>query len=210
MAEERRLSKDEERRSKLFAEVSSKLSEEGYSELELTTTAAMGNILGTVIGFLFALPFIIPFTLLNGWFRRDEPDHPAVFVLCLFIFLVSIVIHELIHGFTWGIFAPHHFKSVAFGVIWQALTPYCSCKEPLKPAHYIAGLLMPCITLGVIPAVIAIITGNSLIMMYAALMIICAGGDLFILCLIIKKKPRKKDVLFLDHPTAIGLVCFVR
>ena len=76
--------------------------------------------------------------------------------------------------------------------------------------HYIAGLLMPCITLGVIPAVIAIITGNSLIMMYAALMIICAGGDLFILCLIIKKMPRKKDVLFLDHPTAIGLVCFVK
>jgi hypothetical protein len=210
VAEERKLSKDEERRSKLFAEVSSRLNAEGYSELELTTTAAMGNILGTGIGCLFAAPFIVVFALLNGFFRENEPNHPGVFLLCLFIFLVSIVVHELIHGFTWGIFAPNHFKSVAFGVIWQALTPYCSCKEALKPAHYIAGLLMPCIALGVVPAVIAIITANSLIMMYAALMIICAGGDLFILCLIIKKKPRKKDILFLDHPTAIGLVCFVK
>ena len=39
--------------------------------------------------------------------------------------------------------------------------------------------------------------------------VICAGGDLLIFFLIMKSK-LKGDVLFLDHPTDVGLAAFVK
>ena len=50
----------------------------------------------------------------------------------LIVFMILIVVHELIHGFTWGMFAQSKLKAISFGFIWQYLTPYCTCKEPLK------------------------------------------------------------------------------
>lgn len=209
MAEQRQLTEDEQKRSELFREVSEKLTAEGYEVTQLTTTAVVGNVVGTLIGFVFAVPFVALYVILNGWFGSDI-GHPIWMIVAFVAFLVCIVVHELIHGGTWMIFTKGKKKSIAFGFILKTLTPYCSCKEPLKAGHYVAGLIMPCIILGVIPSVIATIIVNPILLLFGAVMIICAGGDLMILCLIIAKKPRHKEVLFLDHPTDIGLMCFMR
>ena len=50
-------------------------------------------------------------------------------ILCL------IIVHELIHGITWAIFAKNHFHAIDFGIVWSTLSPYCTCFKPLKNAH---------------------------------------------------------------------------
>lgn len=62
--------------------------------------------------------------------------------------LMLTVVHELIHGITWGIFAEKHFQSINFGVIWKMLTLYCHCSVPLKKWQYVLGAAMPTLVLG--------------------------------------------------------------
>ena len=125
------------------------------------------------------------------------------------ILIASIIIHELLHGTDWIIFTKGKFKSIAFGVVWQALMPYCTCKEPLRKGHYIVGLVLPFIILGIIPCIIACAIGSIALLLFGCMMIVCAGGDLLILVLILKTG-LKGDVLFLDHPTDVGLAAFVK
>lgn len=61
---------------------------------------------------------------------RIESSFQEIIALLAALFLL-IVIHEAIHGLTSGIFAKGHRNAIAFGVIWEMLTPYCTCAEPL-------------------------------------------------------------------------------
>ena len=87
--------------------------------------------------------------------------------------------------------------------------PYCTCKEPLRKGQYITGLLLPFIILGVIPGIFSCIFASFPLFIYSVMMMICAGGDILIFFLIMKSK-LKGDVLFLDHPTDVGLAAFVK
>lgn len=49
----------------------------------------------------------------------------------LLMIIALIVIHELIHGLTWGYFAKNCLKSIDLGMIWTMLTPYCTDAEHL-------------------------------------------------------------------------------
>lgn len=82
-------------------------------------------------------------------------------VLCL------TILHELIHGITWGIFAKNHFHSIDFGIIWSSFAPYCTCSEPLKKWQYLLGTAMPTLVLGGGAAVVAVIT-NQIILFFLA------------------------------------------
>ena len=203
----RKLTKDEIERKKRFEELSAELTGKGYKIKNLTITPGMANVLGTAIGFGAASPFFLIYLLTGSDHNNDNSF--AVFIVFFVLFLVSIVVHELLHGTGWGLFAENHFKSIAFGVVWSALMPYCTCKVALKKGQYIVGLLLPCIVLGIIPSVIACIIGNFMLLCYGGFMTICAGGDLLVFVLILKAK-LKGDVLLLDHPTDVGLVAFVR
>ena len=68
---------------------------------------------------------------------------------------------------------------------------------------------MPCIVLGIIPAVLACFFADTFLLAFGFVMTVCAGGDLMIFLMILKSK-LKGDVLFLDHPTDVGLAAFVR
>ncbi|MBR2523317.1 MAG: DUF3267 domain-containing protein [Clostridiales bacterium] len=204
---ERKLSKDEIRRRENFLKVTSELESEGYVKKDLTTSAMTANVAGTGIGALCAAPLMVLFFVLGGSMVIE--DSPALFFVTIVAFLVSIVVHELLHGITWSLFARDHFKNIAFGFIVEALTPYCTCKVPLKKGQYIAGLLMPFLILGIIPGIIGAFTGNMYISIFGALSIVGAGGDLLIFSMILRNKENGK-VLYLDHPTEVGLVTFVK
>lgn len=88
------------------------------------------------------------------------------FVLFLCIVLFGVIVHELIHGITWAIFAKDGFKSIKFGVLWKMITPYCHCKEVLTVRQYSIGGIMPAIILGIIPAIIGIAIGNLWILLF--------------------------------------------
>lgn len=118
---------------------------------------------------------------------------PAIFV--------GIVVHELIHGLTWACFVKNGWKSISFGVMWKLLTPYCHCDEPMHIPGYMMGAMMPCIVLGIIPAIIALCIGNLPLLAWGILFISAAAGDIWMTWLLTKEN---KKSMVLDHPTEAG------
>ena len=200
------MTKDEERRTAVFEAETQRFLSEGYESRDITTTALIANVAGTLLGALAAAPFVVIYLLFAA---RDNDIGTIGFFVTFGVFLVSIVVHELIHGFTWGLFTKNGFRSIAFGVIWEYLTPYCSCKEALSRRKYIAGGVMPGIVLGIIPLIVSCIIGYLPLMLYGGVMTICAGGDFLILSMIMRDKKNREEY-FLDHPTKIGLVKFYK
>ncbi|MCK5103006.1 MAG: DUF3267 domain-containing protein [Cyclobacteriaceae bacterium] len=120
------------------------------------------------------------------------------------ILLISIITHELLHGLGWSIYAKNGRKSIKFGVNWKFLTPYCHCKEPLLLNKYRFGSVLPAIILGIIPSIIAIITGHLGLMAFGFFFTFAAGGDFLILWLL--RNENSTDFVQ-DHADKIG--CFI-
>ena len=205
---QRKLTKAEQERLDFFYKKSQEIEAQGYVSKPLTVSIVKANTVSMLYGFLVSLPFIILFNITSrntnafkegeNYFRNN---------LLFFIFMIaSIVIHELIHGATWSLFTKDGFKSIAFGVIWKSLNPYCTCKETLSYRHYFLGLIMPCVILGIIPCIISLFNHNLWFFIFGVYNIFAASGDLMIGKLLLSNK--NSDALYLDHPTDIGLVCF--
>ena len=127
-----------------------------------------------------------------------------IFTIIMFLLTIGIILHELIHGITWAKFTKNGFKSIRFGVLWKFLTPYCHCKEPLLIKHYIIGAIMPAIILGLLPAIISLITGNVILLIFGIFFTMAAFGDFMIVFLLIKEN---KNSLVQDHPSEVG--CYI-
>ena len=205
--EERKLTAAEQRRLENFEKIAKELEAQGYEKKNLTTTAALANTLGFGYGIILAVLFGVPYVI-GGFNKTGVAETPVWGILTMVLFLVSIVIHELIHGITWSIGMKGGFHNVEFGFIVQYLTPYCTCKVPMKKARYILGSLMPCIVLGIVPCILSYLTGSAYLLAFGVLMIISAGGDLLVTQMILTNKAKGKEQLYFDHPTEIGLALF--
>ena len=163
-----------------------------------------------LLAILTTLPFILIFGILFFVVNRGVAIELSLGVelIAFASFITLVVIHELIHGFTWGLFAKNHFKAISFGVVWKSLNPYCTCSDPLTRTQYIIGSFMPTLILGFGLAIIATILGNFAMWCVSAFMILGGGGDFLIILKILKYKTQSKDVMYLDHPYKIGLVVF--
>lgn len=157
--------------------------------------------------------YVLPFYLLWGhrytWVAikasLDNGLGAAAGGWAMFLLLGGIVVHELVHGITWAIFAKRGFRSIRFGVLWKMLTPYCHCKEPLRVRQYIIGALMPAIILGFTPAMLAMALGSAKLLVFALFFTVAAMGDFMIIQLIRKERA---DTLVLDHPSEAGCDVF--
>lgn len=125
-------------------------------------------------------------------------------VLFLLLFLISIPVHEGLHGLTWGICCRNHFKSIRFGIMKDSGTPYCHCMEPLRFGSYLAGGLMPFFLLGIVLFFISLFMHSFLLLLLSVINILCAGGDTTIAWMLL----RYRDAEILDHPTDCGFVAF--
>lgn len=206
----RKLSPKEQKRLNVFEETCERLSLEGYKKTDLTISIVKANL----FVFLLAIPVVAIGVLLFAWknpisLLTPSPQGSLLFVA---LFMVLIVVHELVHGLTWSVYAEHHFKDIDFGFMKEYLTPYCTCSTPLPKRQYIMGALMPCIVLGIIPTVIGILLGSSLLFWIGIIMTLSAGGDIMIVCKVVafKEQSDSKEVLIYDHPTQAGSVIFER
>jgi hypothetical protein len=204
----RKLSAKEQRRLNVFEETCERLSQQGYKRNDLTISIVMANL----FVFLLAIPVVAIGVLLFAWknpisLLTPTPQGSLLFVV---VFVVLIVVHELIHGVTWSLYAEHHFKDIEFGFMKEYLTPYCTCTTPLLKSHYIMGALMPCIVLGILPAAIGILFGSHLLFWIGIVMILAAGGDIMIVMKLLayKSQSGSKEILIYDHPTQAGSVIF--
>ena len=173
---------------------------------ELTISAGKAN--------LFSLAFIplivavlIAFIAIWGDKLKDELTVEQLINSSFWtvpIIIGGIIVHELIHGITWAFFTKQGFRSIRFGIIWKALTPYCHSKEPLKAWQYRLGAVMPAIILGFLPLIIAFLNGALGILAFGLLFTLAASGDFIILWLL---RNTQKDTWVEDHPSKPG--CYV-
>lgn len=201
---ERKLSKAEARRKKAFEVLNAQMQEQGYKTVELKIGALQANMLALVVAAPFLLAVIVPYAVLHG----NPLAQNYNMVLFIVAMLVGIVVHELIHGLTWSFFTKDGWKSIEFGVIWQYLTPYCTCSEPMKKVPMLLAAIMPTLVLGILPAIVGIILGQALFLLFGVVMIAGGGGDMLIILNILKYKTEAKEVLFMDHPYEIGTFVF--
>lgn len=207
---DRKLSKAEERRLAHFTEVREALIRDGYTENELTIGIVRANVYVLLMTVPVCLITGIPFLAINRGRIRMWDSPFAGWLIFVIALLVLIVVHELLHGLTWGIFAQDHFKSIEFGFMKEYLTPYCTCRVPLKMGEYIAGALMPLIILGIIPVIAAIFSGSFLLLAIGIVMILSAGGDILIVLKLLRFRSSANERLIFDHPTQAGSVVFER
>ena len=203
----RRLTRSEEARLGEFESRITELEEAGYIRKDLTADPERANFLGTLYGFLTAMPFLILFFLLNLVSSLTRDKGGILWGVCLIaIYFILTLLHELIHGLTWSCFAKDGSRSISFCIIRSSLNPCCSCSEPLSGTHYLTGLLMPWFVLGILPCILAVILHSGYLMLLGAVMAMSAGGDLLTALMILKNKSGG-SALYLRHPTDIGSVC---
>ena len=179
-----------------------RLQPEGSKKVVIDIVKA--NVFGVVLMVVSAILFLVPFFLI--W--KDRKPISTMLVefgdsipVLLVLMFVGIVVHELIHGLTWAYFAKNGWKSISFGVMWKMLTPYCHCDEPMSIPGYMCGAMMPCIVLGVIPAVAALFIGSLPLLAWGVFFIAAAGGDIWMTWLLTKENPKS---MVLDHPSEAG------
>lgn len=154
----------------------------------------------------------LPFFLIYGFdmFSLSDLKIGKMLSGTLLFFVVLVLgalLHELLHGLTWAIFAKKHWKSISFGIKWEYLTPYCHCDEPLTKLHFLLGALMPLFVMGLIPAFVSCFTGSFKLWFFGFFFTIAAGGDIIASWMLRKVK---NNEWVLDHPSELGFIVEVK
>ena len=204
----RKLTPAEEKRLRRFEALCESMEEKGWRKSDLTVGIVRANVLTMVM----AVPICAAAVLL---FRRLNPTSPwslsgKQMILWLLGLLVLTAVHEGIHGLTWSLFTPNGLRDIEFGFMKQYLTPYCTCGTPLGKGPYIAGALMPLILLGILPWIVSLLCGSTLLLYLSLVMILAAGGDMLIVFELLRHRPGAAEQLVCDHPTQAGSVLFER
>ena len=203
---EKDLTKEEKKRLDKFDKVCEELESKGYERHDFLISVEKANTTGYLIPLPFVVIYILLYFLLGNKFVFDDiADHLLLFFL---LALVSLFIHEGLHGITHAIFARNHFKDIDFGVIIKKLTPYCTCCSYEKKYQYILAAGMPFIILGVVFGTITLFLNSTLLFFLTTVNFMGTSGDLLVIILVLRNKSKKKDVLYYDHPTDVGVVMF--
>ena len=203
---ERPLTEAEKKRLEKFENFCDEMEEKGYRITALTAGIKEANTKALLVFLPFGILFFILFFAVNSVEKFSATV--GGFVVLIVAFLVFSVVHELLHGIVWGLFAENKFRDIEFGYIKEYFTPYCTCKAPLKKGPYLVGALTPLLILGILPCVISVFTGSFLLLIFGLCMIGGAGGDVLISLRLLKQRSNAGEVLYLDHPTKAGSVMF--
>lgn len=209
MSSERKLTKAEEKRADRFEEEAQRLKAEGYEETQCTVDILKANLLAVVVMIPFVLLIAIPYLMLHGVGKITSlSSYLLSLALFIFIIMAEFALHEGIHGLTWGLLNKEGFSAIEFGFIREYATPYCYCGTTLGKGQYIIGSVMPTLVLGFLQGLLAILTGNFLILALAVVMMFGGGGDFLITGKLLAYRQKKQILLVQDHPTELGFVAF--
>lgn len=189
---------------------------EYYKKELLTFDLAKLNLYGFIASIPITLIYVISFYLIwsqefsieglkKMGLKKELVEYAFEYSFSIvFIMLLGVVIHELIHGITFSFFTKTGFKAIKFGVLWKMLTPYCHCTEPLFVKHYRIGGIMPAVVLGFLPFIYSLLFGNIFCLIFAIFFTMAAIGDFYIIYLL---RNENKNSMVLDHPSEVG--CFI-
>ena len=178
--DKRKLTEKELKRKNDFEKISSEMQQKGYKMKNVVINTQKAKYLALLVMFPFmALTFWL-YNKVNG-FNLDGISWGYAVALPLLI-LCLIIVHELIHGITWAIFAKNHFHAIDFGIA------------------------MPTLVLGCGGAVAAVMTNQLLLFFAAEYMILSGGGDFQLILRSILTD--KRESLYCAHPYECGFVVF--
>lgn len=204
--DKRKLTEKEMKRKKDFVKLSSEMQKKGYKVKNIIFNTQQAKTLCLLI--------MLPFMALAFWiyYHVNDFDLDCLslgFVAALIVLILCLtILHELIHGITWGIFAKNHLHSIDFGIIWSSFSPYCTCSEPLEKWQYLLGVAMPTFVLGGGAAVASVMANQLLLFFLAEYMILSGGGDFLIILKSMLYHSDKKESVYCDHPYECGFVVF--
>lgn len=159
---------------------------------------------------LILIAMIIPFYFFGDrlfhiiWENRTPLFHFRLhWGIQALLIMLAAVLHEMIHGAIFALYAPHGFGSVSFGINLKIGALYCHCKDPLKVKHYRRAGIAPMVVLGLIPFIFALYTGITWIKTFGLLLTIGGFGDLLIY---IKLLRFNRNLIIRDHPDKLGFI----
>lgn len=207
MEEKKNLSEEEKKRLERFEQISGEMTAKGYTRKDLTVDIGKANTFGLFLIIPLAVIGYGLYYLVNH--KLEFSAGPNVFVFFITI-LVLTVLHELIHGITWSLFTPNHFKDIQFGIMKPSMTPYCTYLCTLGKWQHITGTGMPLIVLGIIPMLAGVFTRDPYLLLLGIIMADAAAGDIMIIHRLLTYKTDAKEIVYMDHPTSAGGVIFER
>lgn len=173
---------------------------------DLSISALKANLYAIPIVVISIFTFVFPFILIWDWQTFISGFHSIYINLTNFIIalIMGSFLHEILHAISFLVFGKAKISQVQIGIKWKYLTPFAHCRIPLKVSTYRISLILPALLLGIFPALLAIITKNSWLLVYGTIFTILAGGD-FLVLWIISNVDNNKYVK--DHPQRCG--CYV-
>jgi len=150
-------------------------------------------------------PFLSSFGIHKITYSEAESYFTRKILIFIALLIIGVILHELIHGITWALFSPRHFKDIKFGIIWTSFMPYCHCKIPLHVNQYRIGAIAPLIILGIFPYILGLLLQNLTVFILGIFLILGAVGDIAILWNT-RKIPANKTIQ--DHPTEPGFIVY--
>lgn len=176
------------------------------NEEEVIIASRRANTGAFLLFMIGALVYGLPFSMLWGLklFLISAREFLSGYLLLTTV-IGGIVAHELLHALTWATFCQAGLRSVRFGIDWRNLSPFVHCSEYLAKPFYAAGVAMPVLVLGIVPALVSIATGNGWLIWFAIFFTAAAAGDM--LALLKLRSARGRDEI-LDHPDHLGF--FIR
>lgn len=188
-----------------FQMLEEQLVEKGYSKKDVTLSSGKA----TILGLLYAFPLVMISVLCYRFVLFDRVEFSGAvgisfYAMFLAIMIVSVVIHEVLHGIGWAISSGKGWGIVRFHL--SALTPSCACRTPLSKRAYLIGVLTPITVLGIVCILFLFIYPSDVSFLTAIVNFIAAGADLVIAWKVLGEK----DVLIVDHPTEPGYIAYVK
>ena len=188
-----------------FEKMKVQLQEDGYKEKDVTISS--GKAMG--LGVLYALPFVVIIGLLYRFLlieraHLSEVGGLSFYIMFIVIIVISVVIHELLHGIGWAISSGKGWSVVHFNI--NAMMPSCACKAALKKKQYLIGVLTPFVILGLGSVLFVYVYPGTVSLLTLIVNFIAAGADLIIASNVLKEH----DSLIADHPTEAGYVAFYK
>lgn len=187
-----------------FQNTSDDFQARGYKIKDVTITSKMALIKGLI----FSSPFVILIGLFYRLFLMKrailiEIGGISFYLTFILIIVVTVFIHEFLHGFGWVIASKKGWRSIHFNL--NAMMPSCSCHSVLSKYQYLFGVLFPFVILGTFSLIYIVFYPGTISILTMIVVFIGTGADLVIAKNLLHEKD---DVLISDHPTKAGFITY--
>lgn len=173
------------------------------NEVDVIIPSRLANRGAFILFAIAVVSYGLPFSMMWGlkMFLMAAKEFLTGYLYLTVSLVGGIVVHELLHAVTWAVFCKQGMRSVRFGIDWRNLSPYVHCSEYLWKRFYVAGVAMPLLILGIVPALIAMFTGNGWLIWFGVFFTAGAAGD--VLALVKLRSASARDEI-LDHREHLG------